>query len=58
MSQSSETFSNKKLLRTAKLAGGVVILAIGWWGLSGVGKGHAASKSDAAPGREIGRAHV
>jgi HlyD family secretion protein len=58
MSQSLETFSNKKLLRAAKLACGVVILAIGWWGLSGVGKGHAASKSDAAPGRVEGGGDV
>src|ERR1700733_14554619 len=58
MSQSSETFSNKKLLRTAKLAGGVVILAIGWWGLSGVGKGQAASKSNAAAGRVEGAGDV
>ena len=58
MSQSPETFSNKKLLRAAKLTCGVVILAFGWWGLSGVGKGQAASKSDAAPGRVEGGGEV
>jgi HlyD family secretion protein len=58
MSQSLETLSNKKLLRTAKLVCGVVILTIGWWGLSGVGKGQTASKPNSASGRVEGGGDV
>jgi multidrug resistance efflux pump len=58
MSQSPETLSNKRLLRAAKLACGVVILTIGWWGLSGVGKGQTASKPNSASGRVEGGGDV
>src|SRR5580693_2363629 len=58
MSQSPETLSNKRLLRAAKLACGVVILTIGWWGLSGVGKGQTASKANSASGRVEGGGDV
>jgi HlyD family secretion protein len=58
MSQSSETLRNKRLLRAAKLACGVIILTIGWWSLSGVGKGQTAGKPNSAPGRVEGGGDV
>jgi HlyD family secretion protein len=58
MSESSETLSNKWLSRAAKLACGVVILTIGWWGLSGVGRGQTANKPNSAPGRVEGGGDV
>ncbi len=58
MSQRSETLSNKRLSLAAKLACGAVILTIGWWSLSGVGKGQTASKPNSAPGRVEGGGDV
>jgi multidrug efflux pump subunit AcrA (membrane-fusion protein) len=58
MSQSSETLRNKRRLRAAKLACGVLILTIGWWGLSGVGTGQTANKPNSAPGRVEGGGDV
>ena len=59
MPKSLETLSNKTVLRAAKLLCGVaVILTIGWWGLSGVGKGQTAAKPNSAPGRVEGGGDV